>query len=255
MSQSFYYQQLNKAGEPAVDAWGMPLIDCNRGTPGTENAHRQLIVTFGTWNTGLEMSEALLSERRHRHNISAAESRRVDYPKLGHVDTWLVDLHQRLVYENHGVILYPNWSSATDFVDTAETFGTVRIHSSALNDAMNLISVEPCRCRYPHKCKCPCKLTSDQQFMCRKMKTKLPFLPVNGPSECKLFATLMLNTGSTKIDFEEMAIAWCAHVDGKVTTHVLVKGCLLAETLVLVDLGFPCTPSLPYSLLNTLPPS
>jgi hypothetical protein len=44
----FYYQSLNAKGEPAFDEHGIPLLDCNRGTNDTENAHKQIVTTFGT---------------------------------------------------------------------------------------------------------------------------------------------------------------------------------------------------------------
>ena len=102
-------------------------------------------------------------------------------------------------------MLHENWSNTSDFVNTPEIFGTVAIHSPALTDAMRLIDVQPCTCKHPHKCKCVCKLTADQKYICTKMNTRLPFLPVDGPAECKLFATMMLSTSSAVVDFEKMA--------------------------------------------------
>ena len=195
------------------DAWGMSLIDCTRGSSNVENVHRQLITVFGSWHTGLEMSDALLAERRHRYTSGISEARRADYPVLGHVDTWLVDHLQRLVMTNHGVQLYPNWSNTDDFVDTSEEFGTVPLHSPELVAAVDLIGVTPCTCPYASKCRCVAKLTPDQTYMCQKMRVKLPFLPVHGHDECRLFATLMLTSviGAT-VDFETMALEWCKHV-------------------------------------------
>ena len=65
---SFYTNHLDKKGEPMVDQFGIALLDCNRGTNDIEAIHKQLVALYGTWCTGVEMSDALLSERRHRYN-------------------------------------------------------------------------------------------------------------------------------------------------------------------------------------------
>ena len=156
-----------------------------------------------------------MKERRHRYNTAVSGRRRPGFPKFGHVDTWLVDLLQQLVLKNHGGLLYPEWSNTSDFIDTREQFGTVPIHSDALDDKVRAIKVVPCACRGAEKktCKCKCKLTPDQAYMCTRMGTKLPFLPVDGEHECKLFAELVLEISGTP-DFDAMAIRWCDLVDG-----------------------------------------
>ena len=67
----FYYQSLDAKGEPAFDEHGIPLLDCNRGTIDVEQSHKQIVTTFSTWYTGIDMAECLLAERRHRSNRSA----------------------------------------------------------------------------------------------------------------------------------------------------------------------------------------
>ena len=121
----FYQQRLNAKNEPAVNAHGLPLLDCTRGTNRPENVHKQIVTTFGTWHTGVEMADRLLEEWRHRYNQHCSEKRRLGFPKLGHYDTWLTDSLQSLVERNHGVLLYPEWSNASDYLSTSEAFGTV----------------------------------------------------------------------------------------------------------------------------------
>ena len=60
---------------------------CSRGTNDTECVHKQIVTTFGTWCTGIEMSDALLAEFRHRYNQRCSERRRAGFPRLGHYDT------------------------------------------------------------------------------------------------------------------------------------------------------------------------
>ena len=105
---SMYTKKLKPNGSVKKNKYGMEMIECICGTNRTEAYHKNLAVTFGSWHTGVEMSDCLLSERRHRHNHRASERRRSGFPKIGHYDTWLIDQLQILVLKNHGHVLYPN---------------------------------------------------------------------------------------------------------------------------------------------------
>ena len=199
----FYQQQLNAKGEPAFDELGFPLLDCNRGTNDTECVHKQILTTFGTWCTGMEMSDALMAERRHRYNQHVSERRRLGFPKLGHSDTWLIDSLQLLVEHNHGVLLYPDWSNTSDYVTTEESFGTVPLQTPELTEAIEAQVAKFSK---------PPKLTPDQEYQCKVMKTKLPLLPVHGEEECKLFRSLVMRMQS--LDFDLMAMEWVKFTDG-----------------------------------------
>ena len=145
--------------------YGMEIIECIRGTNRTECFHKNLAVTFGSWHTGVEMSDCLLSERRHRHKQRCAEQRRFGYPKLGHYDTWLIDQLQILVLRNHGRVLYPNWSNASEYKETSESFDTVAIHNSELHNALNE--------QWENKVvQNDVRLTSDQKYLCASMGKK-----------------------------------------------------------------------------------
>jgi hypothetical protein len=47
-----------------------------------------------------------------------------------------------IVESNHGVLLYPDWSNASDYKTTRQRFGMVAIHSQELTDAMNNIELD-----------------------------------------------------------------------------------------------------------------
>jgi hypothetical protein len=112
-----------------VDQFGIALLDWYRGTNDVEAIHKQLLALYGTWCTGVEMPDALLSDRRHRYN-QKSNYKRLGFPKInGHYDTWKIDALQSLVEKKHGVLLYPDWSNASDYKETAESFGTVALHS------------------------------------------------------------------------------------------------------------------------------
>jgi hypothetical protein len=200
---SFYRNKLNARGGISFDALGLALIECSRGTNDVECVHKQIVTAFGGWCTGVEMADALLAEFRHRYNHSISERRRLGFPVLGHVDTWLIDKLQVLVERNHGVLLHPEWTNASDYRDTPESFGTVSLHSeeiAAAIDAIVLPVLPP--------------LTGDMKYLCSAMHTKLPPLPVDGKAECQLFSQFVLKHSAGPIDFDAMAIAWCDHVNG-----------------------------------------
>jgi hypothetical protein len=78
---SFYTNRLNRKGEPMEDKFGLALLNCNRGTNDVEAIHKQLVAIYGTWCTGVEMSDALLSDRRHRYNQKINKRKRLGFPK------------------------------------------------------------------------------------------------------------------------------------------------------------------------------
>ena len=171
-----YTKKLKEDGSVMKNEYGMELIECLRGTNRTEAYHKGLVVTFGNWHTGVEMSDCLLAERRHRHNHRCSERRRYGFPTIGHYDTWLIDQLQILVMKNHGSVLYQHWSNASEYKETSESFDTIALQRSDLHEALlqhceNSIEKESIR------------LTSDQKHLCTKMGTKLPFLPFTSKEE------------------------------------------------------------------------
>ena len=71
----WYTKCLKKNGSVVKNKYGMEMIDCARGNNYTEACHENLVTTFGSWNTGVEMSVCLLAERRYRHNHKSSERR------------------------------------------------------------------------------------------------------------------------------------------------------------------------------------
>lgn len=200
-----YNKRLRANCTVMTNKYGMEMIECLRGTNRTEAYHKNITTTFGTWSTGIEMSDYLLAERRHRHNHRVSERRRFGFPKIGHFDTWLIDLYQRLARRNHDIDVYPEWTNASDYVFTDEGFGTVPLHTQSLHDALAT--------RYEQLDATSIKLTPDQQYLCRVMGTPLPFLPFSGESECKEYAKFVTESDNSMSD-AAAAIAWCKHVNG-----------------------------------------
>jgi alpha-ketoglutarate-dependent taurine dioxygenase len=61
--------------------------------------------------------------------------------KFGHCDSWKIDALQLLVKRNHRFLLYPDWSNASDYKETAESFGTVALHSAELHAALGQVEL------------------------------------------------------------------------------------------------------------------
>jgi hypothetical protein len=93
--------------------------------------------------------------------------------------TRLIYQEHILVDKNHSTILYPTWSNpACDYLDTPERFQTVRLHSEALDTAINDLNI-PTAARD--------KFSLDQKYLCHVMKTIAPILPIHGQASFKLF--------------------------------------------------------------------
>ena len=200
-----YNIRLRADGTVMKNKYGMDIIECSRGTNRTEGYHKNVMVTFGSWSTGVEMSDCLLREKRHRHNQNVSEKRRSGYPRIGHYDTWLVDLLQLLVMKNHDKRIYPDLSNTSEYLFTDESFDTIALHSRMLDEAV--------RKRYSELDKRSIKLTGDQKYLCKVMGTPLPFLPFSEEKEYKAYARYVVD-GIVPKDHEDAAIAFCPFIDG-----------------------------------------
>jgi len=202
----FYHQKLDRHGAPASNELGLPLLDCCRGTNLTECVHKQIMATFGSWVTGVEMGDALLAWFRHCYNQHVSERRRLGFPVIGHPWTWLIDKIQELVRKNHNVDAYKGWSNESDYERTKESFGTLPLHSKALGDAVEAIDKTQLA---------GMDLTRGEKYIAERMGVKAPFLPVHSKAERQLFARLVAECKDSTLDFDKMAIEWCRSVDGK----------------------------------------
>jgi hypothetical protein len=205
---AIYNKRLRSDGTVMKNVFGMEMIECKRGTNRTEGYHKNIITSFGTWHVGIEMSDCLLRERRHRHNMMVSMRRRLGFPRIGHYDIWLVEIYQALVMKNHGLRIYPELGNTSDYGTTNESFDTIPLHSKSLAKAVQR--------RYDELDTSQLSLTTDQRYLCRAMGTPLPFLPFSGAIEKKAFAAFVLQKQDvTSIDDEAAAIQWCEFIDGK----------------------------------------
>ena len=96
--------------------------------------------------------------------------------------------------QNHGKLLYPEWSNASDYVRTPESFGTVELHSEELGAKIKAKAKGlDFKAKEANGKKLKIHLTPDQRYLCKATRLPLPLLPVHGEAECKLFSRLVLN--------------------------------------------------------------
>jgi hypothetical protein len=113
--ESYYRLRFDESGEVIRNRLGIPMISCCRGTSDVEAVHRQLHAVFRNWEMGVEMLDCMLAEFRQRYNHRISERKIPGFPQIGHFDTWLIDLVQNLIAQNHGVHVYRNWSNASEW--------------------------------------------------------------------------------------------------------------------------------------------
>lgn len=123
----------------------------------------------------------MLIERNHCYNHRVAEKKRCNFPLIGHYDTWLIDLLQIVIYENHGVHLFRNWSNGLDFIQTKKSFVTVALYISELHNLLINVDISG-----------NIILSKDQEYIAKCMGIKILFLPISEIKEKRLFTTSLL---------------------------------------------------------------
>lgn len=176
----YHRHAIGKDGLPLVDKYGIPMLERVRGTSVGEGIHRIFLKGLRFLHTGPELGDALLTEKRHRYNHRNAERTRPEFPRFFHCDTWLIDKLQILCEYLDLPRPLPAWSNACDFIKTPELTTIGRVHDDALHQAVCALTPSP-----------SVKLTSDQKFLCSRLGTPLPFLPVTTRAERQLFSHLI----------------------------------------------------------------
>jgi hypothetical protein len=134
--------------------------------------------------------------RVHRTNIRASERRRFGFKKSGTFDEWLLESVKELVIKNHGVVLYPNRLSSSEFKSTAETFHIVPLQDFDVHAALKERSEE---IEFP-------KLSQDLEFLKASTASPAPYLPFTTVEEKKQWAKYV--NSQTKVDIDRAAIHW-----------------------------------------------
>jgi hypothetical protein len=86
-----YFHVLNKDGSFKVDADGLYLWRCVRGTNKNETFHRQLEMYWEPWNVSPKYAYLTLLSFTYRYNVRAAWRNRPNYPYVGHYCLYLIN--------------------------------------------------------------------------------------------------------------------------------------------------------------------
>ena len=198
---NWYTKIMRADGTVMRNKYGMEMMDCAIGTDRIESYHKHLIRTFGGGNgTGIEISVALLRERRHRHNHQVSEKKRLGFARFGHVDTWKIEELQSLVYRNHGILLYPDITSSSEYTTTSQSFDSVALQNFEVHQALKV------RCT---GIEIP-KLIRNHQFLSKAMGTDLPFLPfIKHNEDGNMKFTQYTNANLGIKDGKKATVDWC----------------------------------------------
>lgn len=104
------------------------------------------------------------------------------------------------------LLLFPGWVNGSEYRDTHESFVTMALHSLELDTALKS-HAEQINDEIKNV------YTGNLLFICTAMDIPIPFLPVDGKDECKLFSGIMLEE-MTHFDADKMALKWIEYVDG-----------------------------------------
>ena len=197
-----YIERVDRNGDTKQNKYGLPLFFCLRGTGLTEAVHKQMLQSIGSSSMGIEMSDCVHLEHRHRYNHRVAERKRPCFPLIGHYDTWLVDAIQILVEHNHNVLVYATWSNGQDWAETPETFGTIPLQMGELTNAIRALTIAP-------------TLTPEQKYLAAQQGVPVPFTPLVYREEKALFRKLVLENQEYLKDMDALALRFVKGVDGK----------------------------------------
>jgi hypothetical protein len=204
----FYTIRLRENGTEMTNKYDMMMYDCSRGTNRVESVHKDLIAIVRGWHAGVEMSVALLGERRHRHNQKVAEIRRLGYPKISQYDIWLIEEPQFLYLSNHGILLYPNVTNSSQYISTNESFDAGAWQSISVHESLK----DRCKEIENSKGTLP-TLSRDLDYFSRASGSDLPYLPFSHAEE--QIKSAEYAKGNFPVDCNAAAIYWSQNiVDG-----------------------------------------
>jgi hypothetical protein len=123
----------------------------------------------------------------------------------------LVEALQKVIFENRGTLIYPEFRSTSAFIETPENFGFVVLCPEELGNCLKKRLSE-----INEDTKRSWNLTSDHIYLCQQYGFALPFLPVDTKEEIKLYHLLALShyEANGDVNFDKMALSWCQYVDG-----------------------------------------
>ena len=173
---SMYVRKTNKHGKQMVDMDGLQLYRSLRGTSNLESLHQYFTTSFGHTNSGPRYSDMLLMVIRHQYNWRASLHNRPYFPPLSHYNGLLIDRINELYEEIYGHPKYKHWISFNESLPGESPYGIVPV-DSFISESVHADPSDIQNLKYKDTLK----------YLAKRQKSDLPFLPVRGSSELKLF--------------------------------------------------------------------
>ena len=197
-----------------IDADGLPVYHCLRGSNIVELWHRHLEACFRRQGIlGVEMAACIIRDFAFVYSVRRGQNRQL--PDFGHTDVELELTVQRLSIQVFGAELreYPRWAAPC-----AAAVPSLVGHSPTGVP----VSPTPPSELYVADRVCNRNLQPSLQYLADESQLLVPILPVRTSKEVYVFRQLLGDAPNTARlpNFNAMAASWKAHVDG---VHVFSK--------------------------------
>ena len=231
------------------DKWGLAIYHCIRGTNSVEGAvHNPIRRSFAAMNASIELTDCMVADYRHRHNMDVGTLNRTGVEYLGHYDPWLdhdiTKLRADINWKHKPASCHSGQDmDPLDFPQTEEQFGitcipsTTRLQCDFNGPAVISSSDEsedssPSISRiYPLQL-CLSKLKGKRNgvytYLAAAQKTLFAVTPLHTKNEFKLFNDSVKNGGhfcasESQPNFHQMAAWWSSKADGKTIFYKLAE--------------------------------
>ena len=135
--------------------------------------HRLLEMIFRSFNAGPEFADARLALIINNANIRASEQHRLNFPTLGHYEHFIVDRINEVSLRLTGKRRYKWWSHTSHLGVPPSTFGITPLLPPEQYEDVSDAHIKD----YP----------AVYKTFSRKMKSKVPHLPLHSATEFSLF--------------------------------------------------------------------
>ena len=182
---SFYCKKREENGEPKKNKDGLQPYRSVRGTSLLEAIHKALITSFGHTISGSMYSDCLLTVVRHHLNWRASmRNRSGGFPKLRHYDGEAIDKVNEYYERCFCHLKYTSWVCTNDCLPQTQPgqslYGIVPMHEEQLNTKFVRNGVVDIQ-----------KIKTARDYVALRQGTNIPYLPVEGVQQNKLFVRLL----------------------------------------------------------------
>jgi hypothetical protein len=157
-----------------TDSDGLTLYHCARGTNSVESFHCWMNEMYSPLGQGWQLMDSTHVLLRHSWNMAASEKHRPNFPKVGHSFHWILDKIQLYTKAIYGRARYSWWrQSLSDKYVSTESFGIIPLSLGTQGASLNKDDFDG--------------EAKNLEYLCRRMLSSCPYLPVITREEKQLF--------------------------------------------------------------------